>query len=151
MKRLLTLLALTAVLTLSVSAAPKKSEAAAVDKPAAEKTAPDFTGRYERAGETKSVFILHVRQAGTTAEVEFSASKADGSGAAPDGTGVGALNDKGELEFNFEDSFGNKGIATLKKTGKSFQLSMKAETVNEARAVKLYGVIALKRMRDREN
>lgn len=149
MKRLLTLIALTATLALPAIAAPKKSE-----KPAAEKAAqpaPDFTGNYERAGDSKAVFILHVRQAGNNAELEYSASKADGTGAAPDGNGSGSLNDKGALEFTFEDSFGNKGTGTLKKTGKSFQLDLKAVTINEPRAVKLYGVIALRKSVSRDN
>lgn len=149
MKRLLTFLALTAILALPAGAAPKKAAPAATEKAA--QPAPDFSGRYERAGDSKSVFILYVRQAGANADVEFSASKADGSGAAPDGTGTGRLNDKGELEFTFEDSFGNKGTGTLKKTGGSLQLNLKATTVNEARAVKLYGVIALKKTPARDN
>ena len=150
MKRLLTLLALTAALALPVAAAPKKP----ATKPAAEKAppaAPDFTGRYERAGDAKSVFILHVRQTGDSAEIEFSASKADGTGAAPDGTGSGSLNEKNELAFTFEDSLGNKGTAVLVKIKGSFQLTMKPETVTDPRAVKFYGVIALQRTVDREN
>ncbi len=146
MKRLLILLALT--LALPAVAAPKKPATPPAEK--APQPAPDFTGRYERARDGKSIFILHVRQAGASAEIEFSASKADGSGAAPDGTGTGNLNDKNELEFTFEDSVGNKGTGVLKKTGQSLQLTMKAETVNDPRAVKLYGVIALKRTADRE-
>ena len=149
MKRLIALLALTATLALPAGAAPKKAAAPATEKAA--QPAPDFSGRYERAGDAKSVFILYVRQAGANADVEFSASKADGTGAAPDGTGTGSLNDKGELAFTFEDSSGNKGTGTLKKTGGSFQLSMKAEPVVEARAAKFYGVIALKKTPDREN
>lgn len=147
MKRLLLLLALTAVLAVPVVAAPKKKPAAT---PAVEKAAPDFTGRYETAGEKKTVFILHVRQTGNDAEVEFSASNADGSGAAPDGNGSGALNEKGELAFTFEDSTGNKGTGLLKKTGATFQLTIKAEPVVDARAAKLYGVVVLKRGVDRE-
>lgn len=149
MKRLLILLALAAACALPVHSAPKKSE-----KPAAEKApqpAPDFSGNYERASDAKTVFVLHVRQNGATADLEFSASKADGTGAAPDGNGSGALNDKNELAFNFSDSMGNKGTGTLKKTGGSFQLILKADTVNDPRAVKLYGTFALKRTVDREN
>jgi hypothetical protein len=151
MKRLLTLLALTAALVLPVAAAPKKPAKPAAEKPAEEKVAPDFTGHYERTGDAKTVFILIVRHTGASAEMEFSTSRADGTGAAPDGNGKGSLNDKGELEFAFDDSFGNKGTAVLKKTGASFQITIKPETVADPRAVKLYGVIALKKTPDREN
>ena len=151
MKRLITLLALAAAIVLPAAAAPKKPAKPAPEKPAEEKVAPDFTGRYERTGDPKSVLILHVRHTGDSAEMEFSAGRADGSGAAPDGTGKGRLNDKGELEFTFDDSLGNKGTAVFKKAGAAYQLTIKAETVADARAAKLYGVIALKRTVDREN
>ena len=151
MKRLLTLLALTAALALPVTAAPKKPAKADAEKAAAEKVAPDFTGHYERAGDAKTVFILIIRHTGATAEMEFSAGRADGTGAAPDGTGKGTLNDKNELEFTFDDSFGNKGTALFKKTAGTYQLTIKADTVADPRAVKLYGTFALKRTADREN
>ena len=151
MKRLLTLLTLTAALTLPLAAAPKKPAKPAADKPAEEKVAPDFTGHYERTGDAKSVFILIIRHTGASAEMEFSAGRADGTGAAPDGSGKGNLNEKGELEFTFDDSFGNKGTAVFKKAGAVFQLTVKAETVTDPRAVKLYGTMTLKRTADREN
>ena len=151
MKRLLTLLALTAALALPVTAAPKKPAKADAEKAAAEKVAPDFTGHYERAGDAKTVFILIIRHTGATAEMEFSAGHADGTGAAPDGSGKGNLNDKNELEFTFDDSFGNKGTAVFKKAGAAFQLIIKPETVTDPRAAKLYGTMTLKRTADREN
>ena len=150
MKQLITVLALIAAFALPAGAAPKKPAA----KPDAEKAPAgpaDLTGRYERAGDEKSIFILHIRQNGDRADMDFSASKADGTGAAPEGKGKGALNDKGELEFTFDDSFGNRGTAVMTKTKTGYQLSIKAETVTEPRAVKFYGVIALKRTVDREN
>jgi len=149
MKRLL-LLALAAALVLPAVAAPKKDAAklAAAKTPAAPN---DFTGRYERAGDGKSVFILHVRQTGPNAEIEFSASRADGTGAAPEGNGTGALNEKGELACDFEDSFGNKGTAVLGKVRGSFQLTVTPVTVVDPRAVKFYGVIGLRRTPDRQN
>ena len=151
MKRLLTLLALTAALVLPAAAAPKKPAKPAVEKPAEEKVAPDFTGHYERTGDAKRIFILIVRHTGASAEMEFSAGRADGTGAAPDGSGKGNLNDKGELEFTFDDSFGNKGTAVFKKAGAAFQFIIKPETVADPRAVKLYGTMTLKRTADREN
>ena len=151
MKHLLTLLILTAALALPVAAAPKKPAKPAVEKPAEDKGEPDFTGHYERTGDAKSVFILIIRHTGASAEMEFSAGRADGTGATPDGTGKGSLNDKGELEFTFDDSFGNKGTAVFKKAGAAFQLIIKAETVADPRAAKLYGTMTLKRTPDREN
>ncbi len=150
MKRIITLLALAATLALPAGAAPKKPAKPAEEKakPAAEK--PDFTGRYERTGDAKTVFILHVRQTGDSAELEFSAGNADGSGAAPDGNGSGTMSEKGELDFTFEDSFGNKGTGTLKKTAAGVQVTMKPEKVTEPRAVKFYGIMTLKRTVDRE-
>ena len=151
MQRLITLLALTAALALPAAAAPKKPAKADAEKAAAEKVAPDFTGHYEHSGDAKTVFILIIRHTGATAEMEFSAGRADGTGAAPDGSGKGALNDKNELEFTFADSFGNQGTAVFKKAGAAFQLVMKTETVADARAAKFYGTLTLKRTADREN
>ena len=151
MKRLLTLLTLTAALALPVTAAPKKPAKSDAEKPAVEKVAPDFTGHYERSGDAKNVFILIIRHTGASAEMEFSAGRADGTGAAPDGSGKGNLNEKNELEFTFDDSFGNKGTAVFKKVGAAFQLTVKPETVADPRAVKLYGTMTLKRTADREN
>ena len=151
MQRLITLLALTAALALPAAAAPKKPAKPAAEKPAAEKVVPDFTGHYEQSADAKTVFILIIRHNGATAEIEFSAGRADGTGAAPDGTGKGTLNDKNELEFTFDDSFGNKGTALFKKTAGTYQLTIKADTVADPRAVKFYGTFALKRTADREN
>ncbi|MCE9610008.1 MAG: hypothetical protein K8R23_07340 [Chthoniobacter sp.] len=149
MKRLL-LLVLAATLVLPAVAAPKKD---AASNPAAKApaTPKDFSGRYERSGDGKSVFILHVRQTGANAEIEFSASRADGTGAAPEGNGTGALNEKGELACDFEDSFGNKGTAVLRTSRGNFQLSLTAVKVAEPRAVKFYGDISLRRTPDRQN
>ena len=150
MKRLLIALALASALAIPAGAAPKKP----ASRHEAEKVPPgptDFTGRYERADDAKMVFILHIRQTGERADVDFSASKADGTGAAPEGTGSGRFNEKNELAFTFEDSLGNKGTAVLAKLKTGFQLTMKAENVIDSRAEKFYGVIALKRTVDREN
>ena len=150
MPHLLTICALTAALLLPAAAAPKEAK----EKPAAEKApaAPaDFTGRYERSGDGKTVFILHVRQKAGKAELEFSASRADGSGAAPEGHGSASLDEKGALAGTFEDSLGNKGTVAMTKVRGSYQITLKPETVADPRAVKFYGVLPLKRTVDREN
>ena len=115
--------------------------ACATDKPAI-----DFSGHYELAKSSKAVFAADVQQKGTTAAVSFSASRQDGSGAAPDGDGKGRLNSRGELEFKFSDSFENTGTATLRRKGNVFRLSMKMTKVVEPRAVVFYGDHLLKRV-----
>jgi hypothetical protein len=105
----------------------------------------DFTGHYELVKSLKTAFSLDVQQKGKSATISFSAGHVDGSGAAPDGDGKGALTDQGELKFNWTDSFENAGTATLKRNGKTFQLSMKSTKVVEPRALVLYDDHALKR------
>lgn len=150
MKQLLTVCTLAAALLLPAAAAPKETkEKPVVEQAPAPRT--DFTGRYERAGDGKSVFILHVRQNAGKAALDFSASRADGTGAAPDGHGSANLDEKGSLAGMFEDSFGNKGTVVMTKGRGGYQITLKPETVADARAVKFYGVIWLRRTVDREN
>ena len=149
MKQLVTLCTFAAALLLPAAAAPKEAK----EKPVAEKApaAPtDFTGRYERSGDGRAVFILHVRQKAGKAALEFSASRADGSGAAPEGHGSASLDEKGSLAGTFEDSFGNKGTAVMTKGRGGYRITLKPETVADSRAVKFYGVISLRRTVDRE-
>src|SRR5882724_9578892 len=96
---------------------------------AADPAAGVFTGHFELAKRTKSPFTLDVLQKGKAATTSFSAAHADGSGAAPDGDGEGALNAKGELEFAWTDTFDNAGTAVIRRDGKLFHLSMKATKV----------------------
>jgi hypothetical protein len=152
MKEIAITLILTLALSLTATAAKKKPAAGTPETPAAEAPAkpavpaPDYAGHYERVGEGKTVFVLNVRQTGERVDIEFSAGNADGTGAAPDGTGTGTVNDKGELVVKIEDSFGNKGTATLRKAGNAFQITVKIDTVTDQRAMKFYGVIPLKRV-----
>ena len=150
MKQLFTVCAVATALLLPAAGAPKEAKG----QPATEKTPAartDFTGRYERSGDGKTVYILHVRQSAAKAELEFSASRADGAGAAPEGHGSASLDEKGSLAGTFEDSFGNKGTVAMTKVRGSYQITIKPETVADSRAVKFYGVISLKRTVDREN
>ena len=87
-----------------------------------------------------------MQQKGKTAKTSFSAGHADGSGAAPDGDGEGALNAKGELEFKWTDTFDNAGTAILRRDGKQFHLSMKTTKTTDPRALVFYGEITLKRL-----
>jgi hypothetical protein len=112
---------------------------------AADPAAESFTGHFALAKNTKAPFVLDVLQKGRTATTSFSAGNEDGSGAAPDGDGEGALNAKGELEFKWTDTFDNAGTATLRRDGKLFHLSMKVSKAADPRALKFYGETTLKR------
>jgi hypothetical protein len=106
----------------------------------------DFTGHYELA-DAKSdwSFSLDVTQAGTKADISFSAANNDGSGAAPDGDGKGDLDSTGILKFKFTDSFGNAGNATLSATKGGYRLKMNVTTAVEPRALRFYGDVMLKK------
>jgi hypothetical protein len=119
--------------------------AVAVTVRAAAPATDSFTGHFEMAKQTKTVFSLDVLQKGKTATTSFSASNVDGSGAAPDGDGQGAVNDRGELEFKWTDTFDNAGTATLRRDGKAYHLSMKVTKAAEPRCLRFYGDITLKR------
>jgi len=154
MKHLLIVSAVAVTLLLPAAGAPPETKAGDTkEKPAAAK-APvaraDYSGRYERAGEGKSVFILHVRQVADKAVLDFSASHIDGSGAAPDGHATASLDEKGCLVGTFEDSLGNKGTVSMTKARNGVSLTLKPETVAEPRAVKFYGVISLRRTIERD-
>ncbi len=105
----------------------------------------DFTGHYELVKSGPKVFALDVVQKGQQAEVSFSAAHENGSGAAPDGDGQGRINAQGELAFTFTDSFGNTGSAVLRRNGAGYRLTMKMNSVEEARALVHYGILPLKR------
>jgi hypothetical protein len=120
--------------------------ALAITMRAADPGADTFTGHFELAKRTNSPFALDVQQKGKTATTSFSAGHADGSGAAPDGDGEGALNAKGELEFKWTDTFDNAGTAILRRDGKLFHLAMKTTKTTDPRALVFYGEITLKRL-----
>jgi hypothetical protein len=104
-----------------------------------------FTGRFELTKDEGKAFALDVVQSGKEAKISFSAGNEDGSGAAPDGDGHGAINSKGELVFKFSDSFENTGSAVLRRSGNLFQLSMQLDKVEDPRATVHYGRLTLKR------
>jgi hypothetical protein len=111
---------------------------------AADPATGDFTGHYGLTKKTNSPFALDVQQSGKSAKTSFSAGNADGSGAAPDGDGEGAINAKGELAFKWTDTFDNAGTGTLRREGKLYHLSLKPTKVTDPRAVVFYGEITLK-------
>jgi len=111
----------------------------------ASSTETDYNGHYEladvKAGRT---FSLEVMQTGSKADVAFSAAMADGSDAAPDGTGKGRVED-GILSFAFTDSFKNEGTCTLESRNGCYRLVMTVTKVTDPRPFHFYGTVLLKR------
>jgi hypothetical protein len=104
----------------------------------------DFTGHYELAGDNaEQSFSLDVTQTGSQAVISFSAAMADGSGAAPDGDGKGAVDKSGALVFTFKDSFENEGTGTLTAKKNGYRLTLTMTKVAEPRALRFYGDMLL--------
>ncbi len=113
---------------------------------AARADAVNFTGHYELAdAKADHSFSLDVTQTGTSVELSFSAAMADGSGAAPDGDGKGGVDKDGALKFTFKDSFDNAGTGTLAAGKDGYHLKLDATTVADARAMRFYGDVLLKK------
>jgi hypothetical protein len=92
---------------------------------------PIYNGSYELAGKrTDRDFFLEVRQTGSRAKVNFSASMADGTGAAPDAEGDGRIED-GVLPHG------------------GYQLDMVVTKMVEAAPLHFYGTLLLKKVSDR--
>jgi hypothetical protein len=106
----------------------------------------NYTGHYELAdAKSDQVFSLDVTQTGAKADLSFSASMVDGSGAAPDGGGEGKVNAHGALRFKFKDSFDNEGTGTLTSGADGYHLRMDPTTTVEPRAVRFYGDVLMKK------
>jgi hypothetical protein len=105
----------------------------------------NYSGHYElTAAKADRTFSLEVAQTGSRAKISFSAAMAHGSGAAPDGTGKGRVED-GILSFKFKDSFNNEGTCTLESGKKGYQLSMTVTKVVDPRPFHFYGNVLLKK------
>lgn len=106
----------------------------------------NYNGHYEladaKAGRT---FSLEVAQTNSRATISFSAAMADGSGAAPDGTGKGRVED-GILSFAFKDSFNNEGTCTLESRKDGYHLVMTVTKVVEPRPFHFYGNVLLRKI-----
>ena len=112
----------------------------------ASSTETNYTGHYEMAdAKAARTFSLDVKQTGSRADVAFSAAMADGSGAAPDGTGKGRVED-GVLSFAFKDSFNNEGTCTLEFRKDGYHLSMTVTKVVEPSPFHFYGNILLRKI-----
>jgi hypothetical protein len=122
-----------------------------VCSPAAVAVETNYSGHYELAdakAKADRMFSLDVKQKGDRADVSFSAAMADGSGAAPDGTGKGHVED-GVLSFKFKDSFNNEGTCTLESKPDGFHLTMTVMKVVDPGPFHFYGNIPLKRTADK--
>jgi hypothetical protein len=109
---------------------------------------PDFNGSFELAGNrTDRVFSLEVKLNGRRAKISFSASMADGSGAAPDAEGAGKI-EAGVLTFKFKDSFDNEGTGKLQflPTTELYQLDMAVTKVVETSPLHFYGTLQLRKI-----
>ncbi|MCE0522705.1 MAG: hypothetical protein LV480_07320 [Methylacidiphilales bacterium] len=105
----------------------------------------NFNGHYELADiKPDRTFSLDVKQTGSKAEVKFSAAMADGSGAAPDGTGKGRVED-GVLSFILKDSFNNECACTLVSGADGYLLSMTVTKVVDPGPFHFYGNVLLKK------
>ena len=109
----------------------------------------NYTGHYELAdAKAARSFSLDVRQEDSRADVSFSAAMADGTGAAPDGSGRGDVED-GVLSFDFKDSYNNEGTCTLELKKDGYHLSMTVARVADVSPLHFYGNVLLKRVSDR--
>jgi len=109
-----------------------------------------YTGHYETpASKTDWSFSLDITQTGSKATVSFSASMADGSGAAPDGDGEGKVDKAGALRFTFTDSFGNQGTGILVAGKDGYHLEMNVSKTVEPRALLFYQDILLVKKADK--
>jgi hypothetical protein len=110
---------------------------------------PDYTGHYELADPKAShVFSLDIKQKDDRATISFSASMADGSGAAPDAEGKGEVED-GVLSFKFKDSFDNEGTATLEYKKSVYHLVMAVTKVVDTGALHFYGTMIMKQTKSK--
>jgi hypothetical protein len=108
-------------------------------------TETNYNGHYELADAKASrTFSLDIKQTHSKADVFFSAAMADGSGAAPDGTGKGRVAD-GVLSFDFKDSFNNEGTCTLESKKDGFHLSITVIKVVDPGPFHFYGNVLLKK------
>jgi hypothetical protein len=87
----------------------------------------------------QAVFELSVSQSRNAIKIAFDAAYSDGHGGAPDGEGQANITDKNTLQFNWEDSFGNSGVGTIKRAGKDVIVSMKTTHVIDSRSLMFYG------------
>jgi hypothetical protein len=112
---------------------------------AASTTDPNYSGHYElKDAKAARTFLLDVKLDGSRANVSFSAEMADGSGAAPDGSGNGHVED-GVLTFKLKDSFNNECACTLTAKSDGYHLGMTVIKAVEPSPLHFYGNMLLQK------
>ena len=105
----------------------------------------DYSGHYEMVNaKAGRVFSLDVKQNHERVDVSFSAAMEDGSGAAPDATGQGRI-ENGVLSFDFKDSFNNEGSCTLALGTGGYHLCMMVAKIVDPSPLHFYGNVLLKK------
>jgi len=112
----------------------------------ADSKAINYSGHYEVAAiKSDRSFSLDVKQKprDDDATISFSAAMTDGSGAAPDATGKGEVDD-GVLSFKFKDSYDNEGTGTLVLKNHAYHLTLTVTKVVDFAPLHFYGGMLLK-------
>lgn len=96
----------------------------------------EYADKSYRGG--SAVFQMSIEGGGNATQVWFSAIRHDAQGAAPEGQGYGKMNNKGALEFRFDDSCHNSGTGTITKSGDDIIVSMNATKKADAGCAAFY-------------
>lgn len=86
----------------------------------------------------RAVFQLSIEQSGSVIQVSFDAAWDDAHGAAPEAQGPAKISGN-TLTFKFEDSFGNSGTGTVKRSGNDILITINPTHVADARCLSFYG------------
>lgn len=85
-----------------------------------------------------AVFQMSIEGSGNNTQVWFSAIRHDAQGAAPEGQGYGKIDNKGVLQFKFDDSCHNSGTGTITKSGDDIVVSMSVTKKADAGCAAFY-------------
>jgi hypothetical protein len=111
----------------------------------------NYNGHYElAAAKSDRSFSLDVKQKARDddATISFSAAMADGTGAAPDATGKGEVED-GILTFKFKDSYNNEGTGIFNFKNKAYHLTLTVTKVVDPAPFHFYGSMLLKQTKEK--
>jgi hypothetical protein len=109
---------------------------------------PDFSGQYSSAStyshkKVGVILKLQVVQKDQDVRLDYSAVAKTGKGPALDGEGSGHINEMGEVELEFQDSFFNTGTGIFRKKDDNFELSLKLTEIKEPSCAPLYNTVAM--------
>lgn len=101
---------------------------------------PNFAGEYADKSflGSQAVFQMSLEQSGNFVKVWFSIGYNDGHGAAPEAGGTGKVNNKGTVEFKFDDTSKNVGTGTITRAGEDIVVSLKTTRVADSRCLEFY-------------